>query len=192
MKELEEKIRKEGRVLPGTILKVDSFLNHLVDVALFSEMGKRFAEEFKAESITKVLTVEASGIALASIAAQFFPNSPRVLYAKKSRALNQDSNVYSTPVFSFTHNKQYLMTVDKQYLLPTDRILIIDDFLANGGAVNGLLRLCEQAGATVCGIGIAIEKGFMGGGDRFRSEGHHLCSLAVVDAMNDGEIVFRQ
>lgn len=191
MKLLEDRIRKDGTVKAGNVLKVDSFLNHQMDIDLFNEMGKEWARLFTDCPITKILTVEASGIGIACVAAQHF-HVP-VVFAKKTQSLNIDGEVYSTKIQSFTHKKVYDVIVSKKFLNPEDHILIIDDFLANGCALEGLLEIVSEAGATVEGIGIAVEKGFQKGGDLIRSKGIRLESLAIVESMNaeTGEIVFR-
>ncbi len=191
MKLLEERIRKDGVVKAGNILKVDSFLNHQMDIELFNEMGKEWARLFADCPINKILTVEASGIGIACVVAQHF-HAP-VVFAKKTQSLNIDGEVYSTKIESFTHKRVYDVIVSKKFLSPEDHVLIIDDFLANGCALEGLLEIVEQAGATAEGIGIAVEKGFQEGGRRIREKGIRLESLAIVDGMNDetGEITFR-
>lgn len=191
MKLLEERIRKDGTVKAGNVLKVDSFLNHQMDIALFNEMGKEWARLFADRPITKILTVEASGIGIACVAAQHF-HVP-VVFAKKTQSLNIDGEVYSTKIQSFTHGRVYDVIVSKKFIGPEDHILIIDDFLANGCALEGLLEIVGKAGATVEGIGIAVEKGFQKGGDLIRSKGIRLESLAIVESMDaeTGEIIFR-
>ena len=191
MKLLEERIRKDGTVKEGNVLKVDSFLNHQMDIDLFNEMGKEWARLFEGCPITKILTVEASGIGIACVAAQHF-HVP-VVFAKKTQSLNIDGEVYSTKIQSFTHKKVYDVIVSKKFIKPEDHILIIDDFLANGCALEGLLEIVKEAGATVEGIGIAVEKGFQKGGDLIRSKGVRLESLAIVESMDagTGEITFR-
>lgn len=191
MKLLEERIREDGVVKEGNVLKVDSFLNHQMDIELFNEMGKEWARLFADRPVTKILTVEASGIGIACVAAQHF-HVPVVL-AKKTQSLNIDGEVYSTKIQSFTHKKIYDVIVSKKFIKPEDHILIIDDFLANGCALEGLLQIVEDAGATVEGIGIAVEKGFQKGGDLIREKGVRVESLAIVESMDaaTGEIVFR-
>lgn len=191
MKLLEERIREDGVVKEGNVLKVDSFLNHQMDIELFNEMGKEWARLFADRSVTKILTVEASGIGIACVAAQHF-HVP-VVFAKKTQSLNIDGEVYSTKIQSFTHKKIYDVIVSKKFIKPEDHILIIDDFLANGCALEGLLQIVEDAGATVEGIGIAVEKGFQKGGDLIREKGVRVESLAIVESMDaaTGEIVFR-
>lgn len=191
MKLLEERIREDGVVKEGNVLKVDSFLNHQMDIELFNEMGKEWARLFADRPITKILTVEASGIGIACVAAQHF-HVP-VVFAKKTQSLNIDGEVYSTKIQSFTHKKIYDVIVSRKFIKPEDHILIIDDFLANGCALEGLLQIVEDAGATVEGIGIAVEKGFQKGGDLIREKGVRVESLAIVESMDaaTGEIVFR-
>lgn len=191
MKLLEERIHEDGVVKEGNVLKVDSFLNHQMDIELFNEMGKEWARLFADRPVTKILTVEASGIGIACVAAQHF-HVP-VVFAKKTQSLNIDGEVYSTKIQSFTHKKIYDVIVSKKFIKPEDHILIIDDFLANGCALEGLLQIVEDAGATVEGIGIAVEKGFQKGGDLIREKGVRVESLAIVESMDaaTGEIVFR-
>ena len=191
MKLLEERIRKDGTVKAGNVLKVDSFLNHQMDIDLFNEMGKEWAQLFADRKITKILTVEASGIGIACVAAQHF-HVP-VVFAKKSQSVNIDGEVYSTKIESFTHKRVYDVIVSKKFLHPEDHILIIDDFLANGCALEGLIDIVNKAGASVEGVGIAVEKGFQKGGDLTRSKVIRVESLAIVESMDDktGEITFR-
>ena len=191
MKLLEERIRKDGTVKEGNILKVDNFLNHQMDVNLFNEMGKEFKRLFAEHDINKILTIEASGIGIACIVAQHF-NVP-VVFAKKAQSVNIDGDVYNSKVVSFTKKREYDIIVSKKHLSSDDRILIIDDFLANGCAVLGLIDLINAAGATLEGVGIAIEKGFQQGGQIIRDKGIHLESLAIVESMDAAtkEIVFR-
>ncbi|MCI8978422.1 MAG: xanthine phosphoribosyltransferase [Lachnospiraceae bacterium] len=192
MKLLEERIRRDGNVKPGNVLKVDSFLNHQMDVELYNEMGKEFRRLFPSEKINKILTIEASGIGIACIAAQYF-HVP-VVFAKKSQSINLDGEQYSTRIESFTHKRVYDVIVSKKYLQKGDKVLIIDDFLANGCAVAGLIDLIESAGAEIEGVGIAVEKGFQEGGRLLRGRGIRVESLAIVESMDDktGEIVFRE
>ena len=191
MQLLKERILKDGIVKPGNILKVDSFLNHQMDTDLFNEMGNEFKRLFADKPINKILTIEASGIGISCIVAQHF-HVP-VVFAKKSQSINIDGDVYSTKIESFTHKKVYDVIVSKKYIGKDDHILLIDDFLANGCALEGLINLVQSAGATVEGIGIAVEKGFQEGGKRIREKGVQLESLAIVDAMDSktGEITFR-
>ena len=191
MKMLEDRIRKDGIVREGNVLKVDSFINHQMDIPLFREMAKEWKRLFAGKPINKVLTIEASGIGIAAVVASEF-NVP-VVFAKKSMSINLDYDNYETKIQSFTHKKIYNVIVSKKFLTPEDHVLIIDDFLANGCALMGLLELTEKAGAAVEGIGIAVEKGFQQGGELIRSKGIQLESLAIVDAMDSatGEITFR-
>ncbi|MGN1148814.1 MAG: xanthine phosphoribosyltransferase [Lachnospiraceae bacterium] len=191
MKLLEERIRKDAIVKEGNVLKVDNFLNHQMDVELFNEMGKEFARLFKEHPINKILTIEASGIGIACIVAQSF-HVP-VVFAKKTQSINIDGEVYTSKVVSFTKKREYDIIVSTKFLSPEDHILIIDDFLANGCAVMGLIDLINASGATLEGVGIAIEKGFQQGGQLIREKGIHLESLAIVESMNPktGEVVFR-
>ena len=193
MRLLEERIRKDGVVKEGNVLKVDSFLNHRMDIELFSEMGKEFKRIFADKPINKILTIEASGIGIAVIAAQFFDNVP-VVFAKKSQSINLDGSVYSTKIQSFTHGRVYDVIVSKKYLSPEDHVLVIDDFLANGCAIEGLISIIKESGATLEGVGIAIEKGFQDGGKNLRESGVNLHSLAIVESMDaaTGEIIFRE
>ncbi len=190
MKLMEEKILREGQILPGDILKVGSFLNQNIDIDFLGDMANEFARLFAHEGVTKVLTIEASGIAIATAVGMKLGAS--VLFAKKHRTSNVDGQPYSAPVHSFTHNEDYEVLVSRDYLSSTDRVLIVDDFLANGQAVNGLFSLCEQAGAQVVGVGIAIEKCFSGAGDKLRAQGVHLESLAMIESMSEDNIVFRR
>ncbi|WP_137652316.1 xanthine phosphoribosyltransferase [Bifidobacterium moukalabense] len=192
MKELEERIREQGTVKPGDVLKVDAFLNHQCDVELFDHMGAAWASHFQGRTITKILTIEASGIGIACVAARHFGNVP-VVFAKKAQSINLDGDQYTTTVYSFTKQKEFPVIVSKRYLNEGDHVLLIDDFLANGKALRGLIELCRKAGAVVEGIGIAVEKGFQGGGDKLREEGYDIDSLAIVESMNPqtGSVEFR-
>lgn len=190
MKLLEERIQKDGIVKAGNVLKVDSFLNHQMDIALFNEMGKEFKRLFADKPINKILTIEASGIAIATMAALHFDNAP-VVFAKKAKSRNIDNDLYTSVVHSYTYGKDYTITVAKKFLSTDDHILIVDDFMALGNAMIGLLDVVKQSGATVEGIGIAIEKGFQPGGQRLRDMGYNLHSLAIVESMNENEIIFR-
>lgn len=191
MKELEERIARDGVVKPGGVLKVDSFLNHQCDVALMDRMGAEWARLFADAPINKILTIEASGIGIACVAARHFGDVP-VVFAKKAQSVNLDGEQYSASVYSYTKRREYPVIVGKRFLSPADRVLIIDDFLANGCALDGLISICESAGAGVEGVGIAIEKGFQGGGDRLRARGVRVESLARVVSMDSetGEIAF--
>ena len=190
MKLLEERIRKDGTVRDGNVLKVDNFLNHQMDMELFQEMGKEWKKLFADKPINKILTIEASGIAIAAIAAQYF--DVPVVFAKKAQSINIAGEVYQTKIESFTHKKVYDVIVSKKFVGPEDHVLIIDDFLANGCALLGLIDIVEQAGATIEGIGIAIEKGFQQGGKIIRDKGYDLKSLAIVDSMDNNELIFRE
>jgi len=191
MKLLEERIKADGQVRPGNILKVDSFLNHQLDVSLLEELGKEFYERFKDKGITRILTIEASGIALACCAAQYF-HVP-VVFAKKAKSKNLDGDLYTSTVHSFTYNKDFTVTLSKKFLGSEDKVLLIDDFLAVGKAMRGLIDICKQANAEISGIGIAIEKGFQCGGKELREMGHEVYSLAIIDEMtDDGNITFRE
>ena len=191
MKILEERILKDGQVLGENILKVDSFLTHQVDFKLMKEMGQVLAEAYRSKQITKVVTIEASGIAIACMTARHF--DVPVVFAKKAKSKNIDGDVYTSTVHSYTYGKDYNITLAQKFLGPNDRVLILDDFLANGKAMRGLLDVCQQAGASVAGIGICIEKGFQPGGDELRREGYKLASLAIVDEMGDnGSLKFRE
>lgn len=189
---LEERIQKDGIVKEGNVLKVDSFLNHQMDIALFEQMGEEFKRRFADAPINKILTIEASGIGIACIVARYF-NVP-VVFAKKSKSINIDGEMYVAEVESFTHKCKNQVIVSKKFLGPDDHVLIIDDFLANGCALQGLISIVSNAGGTVEGIGIAIEKGFQAGGRTIRNLGYHLESLAIVDNMDSesGTITFRE
>jgi xanthine phosphoribosyltransferase len=191
MKLLEERIRKDGVVKEGNILKVDSFLNHQMDIDLFNAMGEEFRRLFEGRPINKILTIEASGIGIAVIVAQHF-HVP-VVFAKKAQSVNLDGEMYTTKIESFTHKRTYDVIVSKKFLSKEDHILVIDDFLANGCAVNGLIDLIQSAGATIEGVGIAVEKGFQTGGKLLRDKGIRVESLAIIESMDaaTGEIVFQ-
>ena len=189
MKALEERILRDGQIRPGNILKVDSFLNHQIDIAFMNEMGKEFRRVFADKRVTKILTIEASGIAIASITAQYF--QVPIVFAKKTKTINLDGSLYTTKVKSYTHRTTYDVVVSKKFLTSDDRVLIIDDFLANGYAARGLIDLVEQAGAVLEGVGIVIEKGFQGGGRELRESGVDVRSLAIIESMSDNNLVFR-
>ena len=189
---LEERIVKDGVVKEGNVLKVDSFLNHQMDINLYNEMGKEWKKRFEGKQIDKILTIEASGIGLACIAAMHF--GVPVVFAKKTQSVNLDGDIYTAEVESFTHKNKNTVLVSKKYIKEGEHILIIDDFLANGCALQGLIRIVHAGGAIVEGIGIAVEKGFQAGGTMIRNMGYQLESLAIVESMNSetGEIVFRK
>lgn len=193
MKLLEERIRQDGVLKPGNVLKVDNFLNHQMDIELFDEMGKEWARLFAGKPINKILTIEASGIGIAAIVSRHFGNVP-VVFAKKAKSINLEGDVYKTKIESFTHKRVYDVIVSKKYISPGDHVLIIDDFLANGCALQGLISLVEEAQATIEGIGIAIEKGFQQGGTIIRDKGIQLESLAIVEGIDaeTGTIQFRE
>ncbi|MCQ2409317.1 MAG: xanthine phosphoribosyltransferase [Clostridia bacterium] len=190
MKLLEERILKDGKVLPGEILKVGSFLNHLIDSRLLDEIGKEISKLFAGYEINKVLTLEASGIPMACAAAHYI-DCP-VLFAKKSKTANISENCYSSLVHSYTHGNDNNIMVEKDFLTKDDKVLVIDDFLANGAALTGLIDLVNQAGAELVGCCAAIEKGYQGGGDKLRAKGIKVESLAIIDKMTDTEVIFRK
>lgn len=189
---LEERIKQDGIVKEGNVLKVDSFLNHQMDIRLFNQIGEEFKKRFAAHPINKILTIEASGIGIACIIAQHF--DVPVVFAKKSKSINIEGDMYIAEVESFTHKTKNQVIVSKKFLSPDDHVLIIDDFLANGCALQGMISIVKEAGASVEGIGIAIEKGFQPGGQIIRNLGYHLESLAIVESMDaaTGNIVFRE
>lgn len=189
MKKMEEKILAEGRILPGGVLKVGTFLNQQIDIHFMREIGEEIAGLFKGEEITKILTIEASGIPIA-VSAGFAMDLP-VVYAKKNKSSNISGDVYCTTVHSFTHGNNNNVIVGKEFISEGDRILIVDDFLAHGSALTGLIEITEQAGAAVVGCVAAIEKGFQMGGDSLREKGYRIESLAIIEEMTDTEIVFR-
>lgn len=193
MKLLEDRIRADGVVKPGDVLKVDAFLNHQCDVELFDKMGEEWARRMAGTPVTKILTIEASGIGIACVAARHFDNAP-VVFAKKAPSINLDGDQLATTIYSFTKQREFPVIVGRRFLNEGDQVFIIDDFLANGCALEGLVRLCEMAGATVVGIGIAIEKTYQGGGDRLRERGLRVESLARIDSMNGetGELIFAE
>lgn len=186
MKLLEERIRKDGKIRDGgSVLKVGSFLNHQIDVSLYNEIGKEFFRLFGNEGITKILTIEASGIGIACVTGQYF-NVP-VIFAKKSKTKNIDGEVLTANVESFTHNTVYTIMVEREFIRPDDRVLLIDDFLANGAALNGLIQVVEEAGATVAGAGVCVEKAFQPGGDSIRARGIRVEALARIASMSEAE-----
>ena len=190
MELLKERIRREGKVLPGNIIKVDGFLNHRVDIRLMEAIADEFARLFNVEDITMVLTAEASGIALATICAQKY-HVPMV-FAKKAKSDNIEGGLYQSEIFSYTYKKKVTQILSREWLTAADRVLIVDDFMANGEAVRGLCDLVSQAGAELMGIGIAVEKGFQGGGDRLRDMGVNYHALAVIESADENGIVFRE
>ena len=190
MQQLKDRIRREGKVLPGNIIQVDGFLNHRVDTRLMADIADEFAKFFDVESITMVLTAEASGIALATICAQKY-NVPMV-FAKKAKSDNIEGGLYQSEIFSYTYKKKVTQILSKEWLTANDRVLIVDDFMANGEAVRGLCDLVSQAGAELVGIGIAVEKGFQGGGDRLRDMGVNYRALAIIERADENGIVFRE
>ena len=191
MKELEDRIQRDGTVRAGDVLKVDNFLNHQCDVELFDKMGAEWARLFAGKRVDKILTIEASGIGIACVAARHFGNVP-VVFAKKYQSINLDGDQYVTNIYSFTKQKNYSVIVAKKFLTAGEHVIIIDDFLAKGNALNGLIEICEAADAVVEGIGIAVEKGFQDGGEKLRARGYDLQSLAIVKSMDPetGKITF--
>ncbi len=189
MEALKNKILAEGTVIGSSILKVDSFLNHQIDIKLFNEIGQEFKEKFAKEEVTKILTVEASGIGIACIVAQYFGDIP-VVFAKKHEATNLDVDTYEAEVFSFTKNKKYKIRTSKKYINLEDKVLIIDDFLANGNAALGLIEIARQAEAKVVGVGIVIEKAFQKGRNLIEKEGVRVESLAIIKSLQDNKVVF--
>ena len=189
MELLKERIRKEGKILPGNIVKVDGFLNHRIDVPLMEQIAQEFRRVFAGKDITLVLTAEASGIALATICAQAF--GVPMVFAKKAKSDNIEGGLYQSEIFSYTYKKKVTLLVAQEWLKPEDKVLIIDDFMAKGYAVHGLIDIVEKAGAQLMGIGIAVEKGFQHGGDDLREKGYNIHSLAIIDKAEPGHIVFR-
>jgi xanthine phosphoribosyltransferase len=189
MKQFQDRIRAEGRVLPGNIIKVDGFLNHRVDTALMRDMAKELKSRFDLTGLTAVLTVEASGIALATICAEEL--GVPMVFAKKAKSDNIEGGLYKSDIYSYTYKKKVTLIVSSQWLGPNDKVLIVDDFLANGEALRGLVEIVEEAGATLLGIGVAIEKGFQPGGQKLRDAGVHLESLAIIERADESGIVFR-
>lgn len=192
MKELQERILSEGKVLPGNILKVDGFLNHQLDIGLLNKIGAELARRFAGKEITKILTIEASGIAVACIAAQHFGDVP-VVFAKKAKSGNLDAaNLFTSEIYSYTYQKYVTLVIAKAWLHPGDKVLVVDDFMANGEALRGVVDIISQAGAELVGVGIAIEKGFQGGGDKLREQGIDVQSLAIVESLEGGKAAFRK
>lgn len=191
MQALKERIQKEGKILPGNIIKVDGFLNHRVDTALLGEIAGEFRKFFDTTKITVVLTAEASGIPLATMCANAY--GVPLIFAKKAKSDNIESGLFKSEVWSYTYKKKFTLIVSKEWLKKSDRVLIIDDFMAKGNAVHGLIDIVEEAGCSLEGIGIAIEKGFQGGGDKLRSAGYNYKALAVIDSIGeDGTLTFRE
>ncbi len=192
MKLLEERIKKDGKILEdGKIIKVDSFLNHQLDIQFLEKLGDEMYAHFLEKKVNKILTIEASGIALATVVSQSFNGIP-VVFAKKQRTKNIGDNIYTSEVKSYTTGKEYTITVSKEYLNEGDRLLIIDDFLAEGQALRGLIDISNKASAHICGLSVAVEKGFQGGGDALREDGYDLLSLAIIDSVKDNKIEFRR
>lgn len=190
MKLLKDKIRRDAKIIENRIIKVDSFLNHQLDISLFNEIGKEFQRRFSSKEVTKIITIETSGIAIACITAQYFDNAP-VVFAKKHVGLNMNQNVYEANVFSYTKNQDYTIKVSKEFISPEDKILIIDDFLASGSALLGLVNLVSQSGAEISGVGIVIEKTFQGGRRLVEEKGLQIESLAIIDSFKDGQVIFK-
>ena len=189
MKKLKERILREGKVLPGNIIKVDGFLNHRVDTALLRDIADEFAKHFDVSDITAVLTAEASGIALATVCAERY--GVPMIFAKKAKSDNIEGGLYQSEIFSYTYKKKVTLIVAQQWLNSDDKVLIIDDFMAKGYSMQGLVDIVEQAGAQLKGMGVAVEKGFQGGGDYFRKKGYDIYSLAIIDEATPDHIVFR-
>ena len=190
MQQLKERILREGRVLPGNIIKVDGFLNHRVDTALMRDLADEFAKYFDVKNITMVLTAEASGIALATICAERY--GVPMVFAKKAKSDNIEGGLYQSDIFSYTYKKKVTLLVSQDWITKDDKVLIIDDFMAKGYAMRGLIDIVNKAGAQLAGIGVAVEKGFQDGGDSLRREGYHIKSLAVIDSAENGVIRFRE
>jgi xanthine phosphoribosyltransferase len=190
MKLLEDRIQKEGKVLPGDIVKIDGFMNHRVDIRLMREMAKEFGRHFDLNGLTAVLTVEASGIALAAICADEF--GVPMIFAKKAKSDNIEGGLYQSRIFSYTYKKEVTLIMSQQWLTADDKVLIVDDFMANGEALRGLVEIVKQSGAELIGIGIAVEKGFQPGGRKLREAGYDVCSLAIIEKADENGIVFRK
>lgn len=190
MQELKDRIVQEGKVLSGNIIKVDGFLNHRIDTTLMVHIAEEFGRYFDMDQVTMILTAEASGIALAAICAQHFGKP--MIFAKKAKSDNIEGGLYQSDIFSFTYKKKVTLLVSKEWLSADDKVLIIDDFMANGEAMRGLCDIVKSAGASLVGIGCAVEKGFQGGGDRLRAAGMNLKSLAIIESAQPGNIVFRE
>lgn len=190
MQKLKERILKEGKVLPGNIIKVDGFLNHRVDPRLMQDIADEFAHHFDLRQVTLVMTAEASGIALATVCAQRW-GLPMV-FAKKAKSDNIEGGLYQSDIFSYTYKKKVTLLVSNEWIKPSDKVLVIDDFMANGEAIRGLVDIVKEAGATLVGVGIAVEKGFQGGGDRLRAAGIDVQSLAIIEQADENGIIFRE
>lgn len=190
MKALEQRLRREGKILPGRIVKVDGFLNHQVDTAFLGELADEFARQFDLSGVTKILTAEASGIALAAVCS--YKYGIPMVFAKKAKSDNIEGGLYQSAIFSYTYHKQMTLICAKEWLGAQDTVLIIDDFLANGQAIRGLIDIVAQSGATLRGIGVAVEKGFQQGGDTLRAEGYPLKSLAIIDSADETGFTFRE
>ena len=190
MQELKDRIVKEGKVLPGNIIKVDGFLNHRIDTVLMDHIAEEFGRHFDMDQVTMILTAEASGIALAAVCAQHFRKP--MIFAKKAKSDNIEGGLYQSDIFSYTYKKKVTLLVSKEWLSADDKVLIVDDFMATGEAMRGLIDIVKAAGASLVGIGCAVEKGFQGGGDRLRAAGMNLKSLAIIESAEPGNIVFRE
>ena len=190
MQELKDRIVQEGKVLPGNIIKVDGFLNHRIDTELMDHIAEELGRHFDMGSVDVILTAEASGIALAAVVARHFGKP--MIFAKKAKSDNIEGGLYQSDIFSYTYKKKVTLLVSKEWLHAGDRVLVVDDFMANGEAMRGLCDIVEKAGAKLVGIGCAVEKGFQGGGDRLREAGVNLCSLAIIESAEPGNIVFRE
>ena len=190
MEQLKERIRREGKVLPGSIIKIDGFLNHRVDMNLLSDIADEFAKHFDISKVTMILTAEASGIALAAMCA--YKYGVPMIFAKKAKSDNIEGGLYQSDIFSYTYKKKFTLIVAQEWMGPDDKVLIIDDFMAKGYAMRGLIDIVQKSGAQLMGIGVAVEKGFQDGGDSLRREGYDVHSLAIIDAVDDDQIVFRE
>ncbi|AFM39508.1 xanthine phosphoribosyltransferase [Desulfosporosinus acidiphilus SJ4] len=190
MQLLKDKIRNEAKIIDNRIIKVDNFLNHQLDITLFNEIGKEFKRRFAGKEITKIVTIETSGIAIASIVAQYFDNVP-VVFAKKHAGLNMNQDVFEAKVYSYTKEQEYSIKISKEFLRPNDKVLIIDDFLASGSALMGLINLLSQSSVEISGAGIVIEKTFQEGRKRILEKGIQLESLAIIDSIKDGQVIFK-
>ena len=190
MQLLKDKIHRDATIIENRIIKVDNFLNHQLDIELFNEIGKEFKRRFSSKEVTKIVTLETSGIAIACITAQYFDNVP-VVFAKKHAGLNMNQDVYEAKVYSYTKGQEYIIKVSKAFLSPNDKVLIIDDFLASGSALMGLVSLVSQSGAQISGVGIVIEKSFQEGRKLVEKNGLQIESLAIIDSLRDGQVIFK-